>query len=71
MRTKIGPFAIFAALLLAAFAGPTNNSPAGSASALCGVCDSGEDCAIEGDVCCPHAPGPDVPFTCAPESCFR
>jgi hypothetical protein len=61
MRTNIGPFAVFAALLLAI----------GSAWALEEICDPAKDCAVEGDICCPHEPGPDAPFTCAPPPCYR
>jgi hypothetical protein len=65
MATKISTFIVlgFASL---AWAG---NQSLGSSSPK--VCGPAEDCPVEGDVCCPHAPGPDVPFTCAPEPCFR
>jgi hypothetical protein len=34
-------------------------------------CTPGEDCPIAGQICCPHAPGPGVPFTCSADPCFR
>ncbi len=37
----------------------------------CDLCKPGDDCPIEGEVCCPHAPGFEVPFTCSTEQCFR
>jgi len=70
MGTMIGSV-IFAALALAAFDIPQSNSPAVGARARCHVCDPAQACPVEGDVCCPHRPGPDVPFTCAPPPCFR
>lgn len=35
------------------------------------LCNPGDTCANPRQVCCPHRPGPDVPFTCGPLPCFR
>lgn len=72
---KMGPLVL--ACVLGGFAadpsGATNNATPEQSSTVQGgeLCNPGDDCPIEGQVCCPHTPGPEVPFTCSSDPCFR
>ena len=70
--SRLAMFVLVASLTaFATMAAGEASVPQTSAVQGCQLCVPGEDCPIEGEVCCPHAPGFDVPFTCSSEQCFR